>query len=279
MGTELTVATMNLHGGVDAWGRPFDHVAAASSLGADLLLLQEAWTPTGGLGQAQQIADATGASVHQAPLASGRRAGPHPAALAAWQRRRARLDGDHALLLDSERPLPRSLRRSERFRDAEPGSIGLAVVSRLPVRSSSVIDLGRLRRDRLRRVLLLVRIELEAAELVVGCVHLGHLTHGSIKQFAALRRSLGQLGGPSSSTILGGDLNLWGPWVSLQLPGWRRAVKEPTFPAWRPHSQLDHLLVGAGLRVIGGRAAGPLGSDHLALVARIRVGDRARHRA
>ncbi len=42
---ELTVASFNAHWGVDARGRPFDVGAAARSLGADLLVVQEVWRP------------------------------------------------------------------------------------------------------------------------------------------------------------------------------------------------------------------------------------------
>ncbi len=41
----LTVASFNLHAGIDGWGRPFDVVAACRDLDADVLVLQETWTP------------------------------------------------------------------------------------------------------------------------------------------------------------------------------------------------------------------------------------------
>jgi endonuclease/exonuclease/phosphatase family metal-dependent hydrolase len=268
---DLTVASFNLHGGVDAWGRPFDVVAAARSLDADVLLLQEAWTPEDGAGQAPAIAEATGASAHEVTLGSGRRGTPHPEAATTWSRRRARLDGDHALYLESERPLTRRLESSERYRDAEPGSLGLAIVSRLPVRSTAVVELGRLRRDRVQRRVLIAQVDVDDAALTVVCVHMSHLTHGSPRQFRSLRAELDAIGGSHSATVVGGDMNLWGPAVALQLPGWRRAVKAKTWPAWRPHSQVDHLLVGRGVSVQGSRASGELGSDHLAISARIRI--------
>jgi endonuclease/exonuclease/phosphatase family metal-dependent hydrolase len=267
----FAVATFNLHGGVDAWGRPFDHVAAATSLEADVLLLQETWTPDGGIGQAAEIAGAMGASAHEAVLGRGRRAEPHPEATSTWNRRRARLDGDHALFLESERPLSKRLAASERVAAAEPGALGLAVVSTLPVRSTAVVELAPLRRDRVRRRLLVAQLELDGELATVVCAHMSHLSHGSHRHFRALRHELELLGGSRSAVVLGGDMNLWGPGVALQLPGWRRAVKAKTWPAWRPHSQIDHLLVGRGIKVLGGRASGPLGSDHLALVARLRL--------
>jgi endonuclease/exonuclease/phosphatase family metal-dependent hydrolase len=271
MGRDLVVASFNVHAGVDAWGRPFDVTAAATSLGADVLLLQETWTPQGGIGIAPAIAAAIGGSAHETTLGEGRRALPHPRAPATWHRRWSRVDGDHAVFLDSVRPLRRSLAGSERYTTAEPGSLSLAIVSKLPVRSTAVFELPRLRRDRVRRTVLEAQLELDDEVLTVVCVHMSHLTHGSPRHFKALRAELDRLGGWRSTTVVGGDMNLWGPGVSLQLPRWRRAVKAKTWPAWRPHSQIDHLLVGHGLVVEGHRASGELGSDHLAVVARLRL--------
>lgn len=39
----------------------------------------------------------------------------------------------------------------------------------------------------------------------------------------------------------------------------------PTFPSWAPQRAIDHILVGEGLRPLGGRAMAAAASDHLAL--------------
>jgi hypothetical protein len=41
----LVVASFNVHGGVDGFGRPFDVIAACGELDADLVVLQESWSP------------------------------------------------------------------------------------------------------------------------------------------------------------------------------------------------------------------------------------------
>jgi endonuclease/exonuclease/phosphatase family metal-dependent hydrolase len=46
------------------------------------------------------------------------------------------------------------------------------------------------------------------------------------------------------------------------MPGWNRAVIGRTWPAWRPHSQIDHILVRGALRGGGGRVLPDAGSDH-----------------
>ncbi len=270
METQFTVATYNLHGGVDAWGRPFDAVSAVRDLGADVVLLQETWTPEDGVGMAAEIAAAIGGTAHEVMMASGRRAEPHPDASKTWHRRRSFIDGDHALYLESERPLQEPLASSDRYGSATPGSFGLAVVSRLPVRSSSVIEFGRLRRDRARRAVVVANLDVGGTPVTVVATHMSHLTHGSPLHFRRLRQVLRELTIADHRIVLGGDMNLWGPLVSLQLPGLRRAVKGATWPSWGPHSQLDHLLVGRGLTVLGGRVGNIPWSDPLPVIARLR---------
>jgi endonuclease/exonuclease/phosphatase family metal-dependent hydrolase len=65
-------------------------------------------------------------------------------------------------------------------------------------------------------------------------------------------------------------MNLWGPPLVLLLPGWRRAVKGRTWPAWRPHSQTDHILVSAGVGVVDGRVVYVGNSDHRAVRAELK---------
>ena len=44
----LTLATFNVHMGVDGWGRPSTWSAACAGLDADVLVMQESWAPDGG---------------------------------------------------------------------------------------------------------------------------------------------------------------------------------------------------------------------------------------
>ena len=60
-----------------------------------------------------------------------------------------------------------------------------------------------------------------------------------------LRRLAPQLPPPGRPAVVAGDCNFWGPGVRAFLPGWRRAVRGRTWPASRPHSQIDHILVRA----------------------------------
>lgn len=280
----LSVATANLHAGVDGWGRPFPAVERCLELDADVLLLQESWADDGSPSLARQVAERGGYEIAESVLSSGRRREPAHPAPPGWgppprrgRRQRALLLGSvpssHRSTGEPPRPASSGIGASAPalpsaggpLRPAPSGSWGVAVLSRMPVVRRREISLRRLPRDVPRRVGLAVEIELGPGQLltVVG-THLGHLTHGSPLQLADLRRGLPP---PTEPALLGGDMNCWGPPLLAALPGWRRAVRGRTWPAWRPHSQLDHLLVTRPVRVLEGHVAPPIGSDHRPVVA------------
>ena len=70
----LRVASFNVHMGVDGWGRPYDLVEECAALDADILVLQEAWTPDDGTpGTSSLVASRMGYTVvAEAPLAHAR---------------------------------------------------------------------------------------------------------------------------------------------------------------------------------------------------------------
>jgi endonuclease/exonuclease/phosphatase family metal-dependent hydrolase len=99
--------------------------------------------------------------------------------------------------------------------------------------------------------------------LTVVCVHMSHLTYGSPLHFRALNELLHHRGFAGEATVIGGDMNNWGWPLIAQVRGFRRAVRRRTWPAWRPHSQLDHLLVSDQVTVEAASVGPDLGSDHL----------------
>lgn len=267
----LSVATFNVHAGVDGWGRRFDVVSACREIDADVLVLQETWTPEAGAGMAAAVGAALGYTVVEQALAGGRLAGPHPGADDRWMKSFNWRGPGHAIYLDSERPLGTKVAGSRRYLSAEPGVWGVAVLSRLPIRGRSLIDLGRLRHDPARRWAVAVEIDVAGAQLTVVGTHMSHITYGAPKQFLQLSRAIRRLV-PSGAGILAGDMNLWGPPAAAFFPGWRRALRGRTWPAWRPHSQVDHILIRGPLEVVGGEAMPPMGSDHRPLRVRLAVG-------
>lgn len=257
---EVVVATFNVHGGVDGWGRPFDVADACRRLDADLLVLQEAWTPASGPGLVQELSADPATDVRTLPMAPGRLSRPPQTAGPRWGPRWPSR---------AQRGL-RALAGHDRVEEgAQRGTIGLALVSRLPVRRVERVDLGRMPGDRSRRGALMAEVEVGGRTLFVAGTHMSHLRHGSPLQFRRLRRALPPPG--STAGVLLGDMNLWGPPLSLLVPGWRRAVRARTWPAWRPVAQSDHVLVTPSVVVRQGDTVRVGNSDHLAVRATVVV--------
>jgi endonuclease/exonuclease/phosphatase family metal-dependent hydrolase len=226
----LRLASLNLHCGLDHRGRPYPVSEAVRALGADVVLLQENWRPGG-----------TDSLARRAALAHGYE---HLA--------------EHDLVADvrladldiTRGPVPE-----------ETGAWGLAVLSRLPVRSYAAVSLGAAPGDvtgtRFAQV-----VELQYSDEAVLRVVNVHLTHRLVHGPRQLRRLIRWLGDSDVPTVLGGDFNMCRPTVRLAR-GYRPVVRGRTWPARRPVAQIDHLLAGPGVTVADRQVAAPVGSDHL----------------
>jgi len=265
--SDFVAASFNVHAGVDGWGRPFDWLEASRALDADVLVLQEAWQPDEGPGVAETIATNLGYERYERSLARGRVALPDPRADQRWMRSLDWRSVNHSIYLDSELPLSRHVTASARFQSAPTGSWNVAVLTRLPVVRTDVIELGRLWRDRVRRAALVVWVDVAGREVAIVGTHMTHLTYGSPLHYRRLARALDRVVGHGPA-LMAGDMNLWGPPVRVFLRGWHRAVRGKTWPAWRPHSQVDHIVV-RGLSVRAGEVRPDAGSDHRPIVARV----------
>jgi endonuclease/exonuclease/phosphatase family metal-dependent hydrolase len=264
----LTVANFNMHAGVDGWGRPFDPIAACATFDADVLVLQESWTNDAdgpGSGQAERIAAALGYHIVTCPLAVGRLAPPHPDATDTWLPRLGFRAEKRALFVSSVRAMPGRELTSARYRSAQPGSWGIAVLTRLGrgdlvLEGSEILHLPTLPRDRVRRAAIVVDVTAEGVPLSIVGTHMPHLQNGSHRNYSTLKTRLRTEARPNA--VLLGDMNLWGPPVRAFLPDWHRAVKGRTWPAWNPHSQIDHILVRGDVAVGASAVLPAAGSDH-----------------
>jgi endonuclease/exonuclease/phosphatase family metal-dependent hydrolase len=252
----VTLATFNVHMGVDGWGRPFDIVGECAALDADILVMQESWEPDDGSpSTAGRVAAELGYEVvEEVGLARGRLYAPMPTNTERWGPLASQVRKTLRLDLEGYRPTAGSADRA-----FVRGHWGLALLSRLPVRDVQLIHLGRLRRDPARRVVVRATVALRDGELTVCGTHMSHITHGSHAQYRQLSRQLPPVG---RAGALAGDMNLWGPPTSSYFRGWRRAVIGRSWPAHRPHSQLDHVLVTQSVVVSHARIGGFAGSDH-----------------
>jgi endonuclease/exonuclease/phosphatase family metal-dependent hydrolase len=238
---ELTLGSLNLHMGRGAGGHdaPFyDVVTACKEVDTDVLVVQEAWVPDGEDGDVLAVAAALGYGL--AATFAVARAECH----------------------DQVRLISRS-------GDAGDGDWQVAVLSRLPVVESRVLALGpQLPRDPGRRAVLTVTIEVGGASFTVCGTHLPVPKDPVWRLASSLRRALPPADRPAA---LAGDMNMWGWCVDrLAGPGWRRAVRGRTYPARRPHAQIDHILVSRPVEVIEAQVVRQVMSDHRPIRARLK---------
>jgi endonuclease/exonuclease/phosphatase family metal-dependent hydrolase len=256
----LRVASFNVHMGVDGWGRHYDLLAECEALDADILILQEAWTPDDGTpGTAALVAGRLGYTViAEAHLATARLYEPVDTASARWGPSFGQVR--KTLRLDEERW---KVAAGPAGRAARHGRWGVALLARVVCRDPAVLDLGKLRRDPASRAAVRCATDLGGRQLVVHGTHMSHITHLSPAQYRRLARLLPPLDTPA---LVAGDMNMWGPPASSFFSGWRRAVIGRTWPSARPHSQLDHILVTPAVTVVDARVAAASGSDHRPVV-------------
>jgi hypothetical protein len=264
-GSSIVVANFNVHAGIDGWGAEFDAAKACTNLDADVLVIEEDWVgddPCESIGAT--VARVGGYSIITAPLSRARRrhvaANPSPPPRR-WQPRRGP-GFIRPLLLDGP---PRSSRaratRQELTMPVSGGAWATSLLSRLPILRSELVDLPALRRDAARRKAICATLDAGGGtSMTVIGVHLGHLTQGSFRQMRTLHRYVAPLAG---LTLLVGDLNCWGPPLRLPLRGLHDAVSGATWPAWAPHSRIDHILISDPSLVASSEVLPDAGSDHL----------------
>jgi endonuclease/exonuclease/phosphatase family metal-dependent hydrolase len=230
---QVTIASLNLHGGLDRRGQSFDVEAACHYLKADIVALQEVWHPDGQPDPLAPPARALGAEVKHASLVA------------------------HS-----------SLDRLRVGPSTAPGAWGLAVLTVLPITGYHVVDLGRAPWDPCRRAAQVCTVTTPGGKplRVVNT----HLTHRYIS-LVQLRRLVRLLAGGPDPTVIAGDLNMPRAFTRAAA-GYADAVRGRTYPAHRPLVQLDHLLAGRRLAGLDGEVLDPVGSDHLPVRAQFSVG-------
>ena len=268
--------TFNLHAGVDGWGRPTGALDHLISLRPDVAVCPELWRGDDGTDFVATLSERLSLRGEFVPLARAERvttgAGPRR-----WQPLLAHFTGERGLYFREHRELTARQRSHRRARpEVESGDWGLRLFTSLPVESLEVVSLGRLPREKVRRALIVARLTLEGQSVYVLAVHGAHLSHGSPLLYRRVARVVRALE-PTLPTILAGDFNCWRPLLRVLLPGWTTLARARTWPAQRPHSQIDHVLGrGPWRRLDAGASDG--GSDHLALRADVTLSPAPRAR-
>lgn len=224
----FTIASLNARWGLDLEDRPFGLVETLAAFDTDLVAVQEVFEPTDRPHPLTEVAAAHGYQLMGCPLSPS--------------------------YIDPQPGITRNLARAT-------GTWGIVLMSRLPVNHVEIVDLGRFidRWDLANRSAIVASVEVDGRDVTVAVVHLSFALPNAVAQLRTLNRHL-----PARRrSVVVGDCNLWGPAAAAALGGRRRAVKGRTYPAHRPHSQLDHVLVGRGLKIIDGQVLESVGSDHL----------------
>jgi len=162
---------------------------------------------------------------------------------------------------------------TRRARHSEPGEghVQVAICSRLPVLARRAIEIGEVPGDPYGpRSALLCTIDVHGTEVDVVAVHTSSMLWkiGPLRHLNALRP---QLPPPGRHVVVAGDCNFWGPGVVAVMRGWRRAVLGRSWPAHKPHSQIDHILVREDIDVVYGEVLPETPSDHRPIRARLRL--------
>ncbi|MCW2616492.1 MAG: Endonuclease/exonuclease/phosphatase [Frankiales bacterium] len=254
----MRLATLNLLNGMSLSDRcvtPSRLADAVRALRADVVGLQEVdrYQPRSHSADlTRQVAEAMGAEHWRFVPALVGTPG------AAW---RAAHDGDH---------------------DGDEAAYGIGLVSRYPVRSwhvtrlpaapvpSPIVLPGTRQVIWLKdepRVGLAAVIETPLGVMTVATTHLSFVPLWNGKQLRTLTGDLDRLPGPR---VLLGDLNMPPPFPRV-LSRWQVLARTPTYPAWDPKIQLDHVLGSGDLPPVVSVESPELAvSDHRGLLVELR---------
>jgi endonuclease/exonuclease/phosphatase (EEP) superfamily protein YafD len=161
---------------------------------------------------------------------------------------------------------------------AREGAFGIGVLSRLPLQSAEVVDLGDPDYPAIA-----ARVAVGGRPLLLLAAHPPPPTSDTL--FAIRNRQLKELGRRAlelnAPTVVLGDLNIspWSPYFSALLHNARLTSARdgfgilPTWPSFFAPAMIpiDHCLVSRGARVLNVETGPDIGSDHLPLVIDLRL--------
>ncbi len=237
---DFTVAAFNAHWGIGRYGRSegvrFDVAQVVRDIGADVVVVPEAWRDADGVGVLDGLGD----------------------------------DGYRIETVELMRLELRPPRRRRVWSVPLVGTWELAICSRLPVVDCRSIPMGTVWRDPPgpRNALgLTVAVAGTPVEVIGLHTSSKFWRLAPMQHLLTLRRGIVERG----PQVLAGDFNFWGPPVAAAMRGWDRPVRGRTFPSTHPHSQIDHILVRGGIEVLGGEVLPVTPSDHRPIRARLRL--------
>jgi endonuclease/exonuclease/phosphatase family metal-dependent hydrolase len=164
-----------------------------------------------------------------------------------------------------------------RLDDPGEGWWELAIATRHPIVADTELPLARTIADAVpRRHARSIRVSVDGREVDVTAFHVSSKLWFAAPavQLRSLARLVGDAGvdGRDRPALLVGDANLWRTCLPIVLPAWRSTTRGATFPSWRPHSQIDHILVRGAIDAVGGEVfPDTQTSDHRAIAADLQL--------
>ena len=234
------MASLNLHCGADAQGKPYDVAGVIGRLEATVICLQEDWVPESASGltgsdRVAQAADTLGARLYRASMR------------------------------------PSVTRRGLGIQaDGGRGDLCISVLTALPVAAYDVVALGRGPGDSIPRYAQVLRIRVPGGALRLVNTHLSV----SVASPLQLLRLWRQLRTDALPTVIAGDFNM-PALIARRYAGLTSMVRGGTFPADRPVVQLDHILISRGIDASDGTVLPHAGSDHRPVWASFQLDRRA----
>jgi len=237
---DFTVASFNAHWGFGKFGRlrgtRFAVDDVVRGFESDIVVIAESWREVDGRGAVDELA-AEGYHVEHVHLM------------------RLAMRKDRAGLRDVA---PRE------------GGWEISICTRFPILDRREYVIGDIKADPVgKRLALALTLDVSGRPIQVIGLHTSSRVHllAPVRHLLGLKKQLDD----DKPQVLAGDFNFWGPPIGMLMPGWQRPVRGRTYPAHRPHSQIDHILVRNGIEALSGEVLPPTPSDHRPVRARLRL--------
>ena len=226
------LVSFNAHGGLNPRRNgvcvPYDLVDVLRGFDADVIVMQEAWWPDDEPAAVDVAADDLGAKIF-------------------------------ALRSGAARSTPG---RTCRGTGLGQGTVGLVDHQQAARPASSARCRSDASSPTRRRTAAALHVELDVDGTTVDLVGVHLIVAPPLRPADPAPPARAAAPAAGAAAVVAGDCNFWGPGVRTFLPGWRRAVRGRTWPASRPHSQIDHILVRPEIGVVNSEVLGDVGSDH-----------------
>ena len=122
----------------------------------------------------------------------------------------------------------------------------------------------------MRRAAIVIDVTVEGRPISVAGIHMSHLLYGLAPPLRRAAAAAAHRGPARRRAGRGHELvGTAGPVVHARLAARR---DRPSWPTWRPHSQIDHILVRGAVRPLAGVVFPHSGSDHRPIRAELAIG-------